>query len=78
MNDNISELSFEQALNALEKTVAQLEAGNLPLEESLKLFEQGQALTAYCNKLLEEATLKVEQLTADGEIIDISPLPEDD
>jgi exodeoxyribonuclease VII small subunit len=78
MNKNISDLTFEQALTALEKTVAQLEAGNLPLEESLKLFEQGQELTAYCNKLLEEASLKVEQLTADGEIVDISPHPEDD
>ena len=78
MNEKISEITFEKALIALEKTVAQLEAGNLPLEESLKLFEHGQELAAYCNKLLEEAALKVEQLTADGEIIDISPPSEDD
>jgi exodeoxyribonuclease VII small subunit len=60
-------------LIALEETVVQLEVGELPLEESLKLFERGQELAAYCSQLLEEASLKVEQLTADGEIIDISP-----
>jgi exodeoxyribonuclease VII small subunit len=77
MNDNLSNLTFEQALIALEKTVAQLEAGDLLLEESLSLFERGQELAAYCNKLLEQASLKVEQLTADGEIIDISPRQDD-
>jgi len=78
MSENISDLSFEQALIALEKTVALLEEGDLPLEESLKLFERGQELAAHCNSLLEQASLKVEQLTADGEIIDISPQPDDD
>jgi exodeoxyribonuclease VII small subunit len=77
MMENLSDLSFEQALIALEKTVERLEAGELPLEESLKLFERGQELAAYCSRLLEEASLKVEQLTADGEIIDISPQLDD-
>lgn len=78
MNENITDLTFEQALIALEKTVEKLEAGDLSLEESLALFEHGQKLAAYCNSLLEQASLKVEQLTADGEIIDISPQPGDD
>ena len=78
MNENISDLTFEQALIALEKTVEQLEAGDLSLDESLALFERGQQLAAYCNSLLEQASLKVEQLTDDGEIIDISPQPADD
>lgn len=78
MNEKISDLTFEEALLALEKTVEQLEEGDLPLEKSLKLFERGQELAAYCNRLLEQASLKVEQLTADGEIVDISPPPDDD
>ena len=75
--ENLSDLTFEQALIALEKTVEQLEAGELPLEASLKLFERGQELAAYCSRLLEDASLKVEQLTADGEIINISPQLDD-
>jgi exodeoxyribonuclease VII small subunit len=52
-----------------------LESGELSLEESLAIFERGQKLAAYCNNLLEQAALKVEQLTSDGEIINISPPP---
>lgn len=65
-------LSFEDALKLLEETVDKLEAGDMLLEESLVLFERGQELASYCNELLEKASLRVEQLTADGEIIDIS------
>jgi exodeoxyribonuclease VII small subunit len=72
MTEDNLDLSFEQALAALEETVSDLEAGELTLEESLELFERGQSLAAYCNELLEKASLRVEQLTADGEIIDIS------
>lgn len=69
--DNIENLSFEEALQALEETVAGLEAGDFTLEESLTLFERGQKLAAFCNKQLENATLRVEQLTADGELAEI-------
>jgi exodeoxyribonuclease VII small subunit len=72
MTEDISELAFEEALRELEETVTKLEAGELTLEESLELFERGQKLTIYCNELLEKASLRVEQLTADGEIIEIS------
>ncbi len=72
-NEHSEHLTFEQALAALEESVAQLEDGALSLEESLAIFEKGQQLAAYCNKLLENASLKVEQLTVDGEIIDVSP-----
>ena len=72
MTEDISELAFEEALRELEETVAKLEAGELTLEESLELFERGQKLATYCNELLEKASLRVEQLTADGEIIEIS------
>jgi exodeoxyribonuclease VII small subunit len=73
MNEELSNLTFEQALAALQETVEKLESGELSLEESLAIFERGQLLAAYCNNLLEQAALKVEQLTADGEITDISP-----
>ena len=55
-------LSFEDALAELEATVRQLEAGDLALDESLALFERGQALSARCQQLLQAAELKVQQL----------------
>jgi exodeoxyribonuclease VII small subunit len=72
MTKEISDLAFEQALRELEVTVAKLEAGDLTLEESLALFERGQKLAARCNDLLEKASLRVEQLTKDGEIVEVS------
>lgn len=72
MNDETQDLTFETALADLEQIVAKLEAGDLTLEESLALFERGQALADYCNNLLDNASLRVEQLTADGEIMDVS------
>ncbi|MFQ5397987.1 MAG: exodeoxyribonuclease VII small subunit [Anaerolineae bacterium] len=66
------ELTFETALAELDQIVAKLEAGELTLEASLALFERGQELAEYCNNLLDQASLRVEQLTADGEIVDVS------
>ena len=59
----IDELTFEQAFKELEETVAKLEDGDLPLEASLALYERGQQLSAHCSRLLEQAELKVMQLT---------------
>jgi exodeoxyribonuclease VII small subunit len=56
---------FEDALNKLEKIVAQLEGGDIPLEESLKLFEEGIRLSRFCNHKLDEAEKKVEILLKD-------------
>ncbi|KAA3662895.1 MAG: exodeoxyribonuclease VII small subunit [Chloroflexi bacterium] len=70
MND-ITELTFEQALVELEEIVTKLEAGELTLEESLALFERGQKLANRCNVQLDKATLRVEQLTTDGEIVEL-------
>ncbi|MBP7689493.1 MAG: exodeoxyribonuclease VII small subunit [Thermoflexales bacterium] len=58
----IEELTFEQAFAELEESVRALERGELPLEESLVLFERGQQLAAYCGKLLDNAELKIEQI----------------
>jgi exodeoxyribonuclease VII small subunit len=71
MSKTESEISFEEALRALEQTVNQLEAGDFTLEESLALFEEGQKLAAFCNERLENASLRVEQLTAVGELAEI-------
>jgi exodeoxyribonuclease VII small subunit len=53
---------FEDALNKLEKVVSKLEEGDIPLEESLKLFEEGIRLSRFCNQKLDEAEKKVEIL----------------
>jgi exodeoxyribonuclease VII small subunit len=54
---------FEDALNKLEKIVSKLEEGDIPLEESLKLFEEGIRLSRFCNQKLDEAEKKVEILS---------------
>jgi exodeoxyribonuclease VII small subunit len=58
----VDDLSFEDALAELDETVRQLEAGELSLDESLALFERGQALSTRCQGLLQAAELKVQQL----------------
>jgi len=57
------EQSFEQLYTELEATVRRLETGDLPLAESLALFERGTALAEQCNALLDQAELRVRQLT---------------
>ena len=59
------ELSYEEAMAELENIVTALEGGNQKLEESMALFERGQALMKHCAKLLEAAELKVRKLTGD-------------
>lgn len=66
----VEELSYEEAFTDLEAVVAALESADHPLEESLALFERGQALARRCAELLEKAELKVQQLTGDGELSD--------
>ena len=58
----IESLTFEQAFAELEDSVRKLEGGDLPLEDSLALFEHGQQLAACCGKMLDEAELKIEQV----------------
>ena len=55
-------LSFEESLAKLEEIVRHLEKGDLPLGESLKLFEDGTALLAACSKMLDDAEQKVVKL----------------
>jgi exodeoxyribonuclease VII small subunit len=58
----IAQMSFEEAFAELEATVMQLERGDLSLEESITLFERGQALAAHCNVQLDTSELRVRQL----------------
>lgn len=66
MNETeISELSFEAAFEELDTIVAQLESGELSLDESMKYFERGRKLSEHCQQLLEKAELTVKQLDVD-------------
>ena len=55
-------LSFEEAMKRLEEIVSHLEKGDIPLEESIRLFEEGSGLLALCSSQLEEAEQKVSML----------------
>jgi exodeoxyribonuclease VII small subunit len=66
--------NFEATLEELEGIVAKLEAGDLPLEQSLELFERGVHLSRECQKRLDEAERKVEILVK-GEDGQLTPLP---
>ena len=65
---------FEDALNKLEKIVSKLEEGDIPLEESLKLFEEGIRLSRFCNQKLDEVEKRVEILLKSKEG-DLRPHP---
>jgi len=69
---------FESALKTLEDIVGKLETGDLTLEHSLELFEEGIKISRFCGSKLEEAERKVEILTrtADGALSE-QPFPED-
>lgn len=71
-------LDFEQALVELERVVTAMEAGNMPLEESLKAFEQGVKLTRECQQALQEAEQKVELLLKTDKGIETTSFSEND
>lgn len=56
--------TFEENMHRLEMIVRAMERGDVPLEESLKLFQEGTALIESCSKLLDEAELQVTKITA--------------
>ncbi|MBE9573568.1 MAG: exodeoxyribonuclease VII small subunit [Proteobacteria bacterium] len=69
----MKEKQFEDAMKELEEIVKRLESGDLSLEESLKIFEEGIALSRYCFKKLEEAEKRVSILIKDEEGIKREP-----
>ena len=63
----MKEITFEKALEKLEEIVAQLEAGDLSLDASMKKYEEGIKLARFCQEKLEKAKAKVETLVKEGE-----------
>lgn len=63
----ITEMSFEDALQELEGIVGQLERGDAPLEDSIKIYERGAKLKAHCESKLKDAQMKVEKIVLDGQ-----------
>lgn len=75
-NADIAALPFEAALKELEAIVARLERGDVALEESIAIYERGEALKARCDTLLKHATSRIEKIAvgADGKPTGVSPL----
>lgn len=76
---NTKNKTFEENMQRLEEIVRAMERGDVPLEESLKLFQEGTRLVESCGKLLDDAELQVKKITAvtDGapqeEVFEIEP-----
>jgi exodeoxyribonuclease VII small subunit len=75
-NSDIQAMTFEKALEALEKIVDDLERGDVPLDQSIRIYERGEALKAHCERLLKAAEDKVEKirLSREGRPVGIEPL----
>lgn len=70
----VAEMSFEEAMGALEQVVTSLERGEVALEASIALYERGAALKSHCAAKLKEAEDKVEMIRAkDGQAIGTTP-----
>lgn len=73
---SIEALSFEKALAELEDIVQRLERGNVPLEDSIAIYERGEALKKHCEQLLKKAEARIEKITVgpDGQANGTTPL----
>ena len=65
---DIDEMTYEEAFRELEAVVTALEGDSLPLEQSMAMYERGQALAKRCAALLEGAQLRVKQLAGESEV----------
>jgi len=71
----VAEMSFEEAMAALEAVVSALEKGDVPLEQSIALYDRGAALKAHCAGKLAQAEEKVELIrAAEGRAVGVSPV----
>lgn len=61
----IGEMSFEDALGALEDVVRRLESGEVPLDDSIQLYERGEALRKHCQARLDAAQERIEKIVKD-------------
>ena len=66
-HSDIGQLPFERAIEELESIVKRLEDGKVPLEESVAIYERGEALKKRCEDLLRQAEARVEKITLDAE-----------
>ena len=75
---DIAEMSFEDALRALEQVVARLEGGEVPLDESISLYERGEKLRKHCQARLDAAQARIEKIVAgpEGKAAGIQPFDE--
>lgn len=78
MSDPVTEiagLSFEDALRALEDVVRKLESGEVPLDDSITLYERGETLRKHCQARLDAAQARIEKIVAgpDGQAAGIQP-----
>ncbi len=65
-NTDVQKLSFERAIEELESIVKRLEDGKVPLEESIAIYERGEALKRRCDELLRQAEARVDRITTDA------------
>ena len=65
----VKKLSFERAIEELELIVKRLEDGKVPLEESVAIYERGEALKRRCEELLRQAEARVEKITTDAAVL---------
>jgi exodeoxyribonuclease VII small subunit len=73
---DVKKPSFERAIEELESIVKRLEEGKVPLEESVQIYERGEALKRRCEELLRQAEARVEKITTDasGQASGVEPL----
>ena len=62
----VEEMSFEQSLRELEEIVSRLERGDVELEQSIAIYERGEALRGHCDQLLKKAEARIEKITIDA------------
>jgi len=65
-HSDVQRLPFEKAIEELESIVKRLEEGKVPLEESVAIYERGEALKLRCEELLRQAEARVEKITLDA------------
>lgn len=80
IGDDIAKLSFEDALRALEDVVRKLESGEVPLDDSISLYERGEALRKHCQARLDAAQARIERIVSgpDGSATGTQPFDEAD
>ncbi len=74
---DIKGMSFEVALKELEQIVTRLERGDVELEQSIDIYERGEALRAHCDQLLKRAEAKVERITLNAQGVPAGTVPLD-